>query len=441
LLAHGPRRVAAALFVCALALAPAALAEEPTVILLSLDGTRADYPERTETPAFDRMEREGARGHVRPVFPSNTFPNHVSLATGTHPDRHGIVSNVFFEPGRGTYRYEADASWIEAEPLWIAAERQGVRSAAYFWVGSETAWKGKQASYRVTPFDEAIPESKKVDQILTWLDLPLAERPRLILSWWHGCDAEGHRRGPNGSHIARQIRAQDAELGRLLEGLDVRRVWDHLTLVVTSDHGMAGVSERIDAAGMLAERGIRSRVIPAGGFAIVWLEDPARAADAIAVFEGAEGIEAYASAALPPELRAYHPRRSGHVFLIATPPRFLISTPSWPVRLHSGVGALFGIHPGMHGYRPDRSDMQAIFYALGRGVGPGMAVGGIANIDVAPTVAAWLGIEPPEQSEGVERTGLLRGLADREKAGTAAKRPYAETARLGFAKPPKRPFP
>jgi predicted AlkP superfamily pyrophosphatase or phosphodiesterase len=384
----------------ALLLAGAVRAGEPTVILLSLDGTRADYPERTETPAFDRMEREGARGSLTPVFPSNTFPSHVSLATGTHPDRHGIVGNVFFEPGRGLYRMAADASWIEAEPLWIAAERQGVRSASFFWVGSETDWHGRGASYRITPFDGAAPESRKVDQIVAWLDLPEAERPRLVLSWWHGCDAPGHRRGPDHASITSALRAQDRELGRLLARLDARRAWDDTTLIVTSDHGMAAVSERIDAEARLRKRRIGARVIPGGGYAIVWLDDAERRAEAQAALADLPGVEVHASDALPPELRAAHPRRGGHLFLITAPPRFFSAAPGFAERVYYGAASLLGVRRGMHGYRPDRSDMKAIFFALGRGVPRGEALGELRAIDVAPTAARLLGIEPPAQSEG-----------------------------------------
>jgi predicted AlkP superfamily pyrophosphatase or phosphodiesterase len=115
----------------------------PIVVLLSWDGMRHDFPDRGEYPGLARMARDGARAAgLVPVYPSNTFPGHVSLATGTWPDRHGIVDNHFLARTRGEYRYEADADWLLAEPLWIAAERQGVPTATYFWVGSESDWRG-----------------------------------------------------------------------------------------------------------------------------------------------------------------------------------------------------------------------------------------------------------------------------------------------------------
>jgi predicted AlkP superfamily pyrophosphatase or phosphodiesterase len=125
--AQGPPAAEAAEPPAAPAPAPA-----PTVILLSLDGVRYDYLDRDELPAFARIAREGLRADaLEPVFPSSTFPNHVSLATCAPADRHGIVANTFQDRTRGGFDYSNDASWIEAEPLWVAAERQGERASPH----------------------------------------------------------------------------------------------------------------------------------------------------------------------------------------------------------------------------------------------------------------------------------------------------------------------
>ena len=126
-------------------------AERPVVIVLSWDGVRHDYLDRAEFPGLGRIEKNGLRAErLIPVFPSNTFPNHVALATGTYPDRHGIVDNVFRDGERGIHDYAADGSWIDAEPIWVTAERQLVRAAIFFWPGSETDWRGIGASAGTT---------------------------------------------------------------------------------------------------------------------------------------------------------------------------------------------------------------------------------------------------------------------------------------------------
>jgi len=375
-------------------------AGEPLVIVLSWDGVRHDYPERAATPGLDRMEREGTRARrFAPVFPTNTFPSHVGMATGTHPDRHGIVANVFRDLDRGRYSYSNDASWIEAEPIWAAAERQGTRAAIFFWVGSETDWNGVGASYRKAPFDGGIPESEKVDQILAWSDLPEAERPGLIMAWWHGCDHVSHERGPDHPDVAEQLARQDAQLGRLLSGLDERDLWADTTVMIVSDHGMAEVSETLDVIGPLEDAGIKAGLVPGGGMAFLWLSRPEQQGRALEILNALEGVRAWPSDAMPKGMRSYRPRRSGHITLLTEPPRVFYRSSGFDAILLK-AGTWLGRKRGSHGFSPDHPAMGAIFYALGRGVPAGGQLDEVRATDLAATVARLLGIEPPQHSEG-----------------------------------------
>jgi arylsulfatase A-like enzyme len=387
-------------------LALTAAAAEPTVIVLSWDGVRHDYLDRTGLPALARMQRDGARAdRLIPPFPSSTFPGHVTLATGAYTDRHGIVANHFFDPerrGDGEFDYSNDASWIDAEPLWAAAERQGVTSAVFFWVGSETDWRGRGARYRVVPFESRVSERKKVDQIFEWLDLPAAERPRLILSYWHGADRAGHRGGPDTPDVAEEMRGQDEQLGRLLAGLDARAVWDETTLLIVSDHGMVGVTHGLDAHALMREADVAASVVHASALAMVYLNDPdddearQRALDA---FARVEGVDAFASNALPAHLRCSHPSRLGQIVAIASPP--LVFRSGRGRGLAASAPRALGRTTGAHGYDPRAvPEMAGILVALGRGVGRGVRLPAANMTDLAPTVAALLGIDPPEHSEG-----------------------------------------
>jgi predicted AlkP superfamily pyrophosphatase or phosphodiesterase len=365
----------------------------PSVILISLDGVRHDYPDRAPLPGLGRMQREGLRAErLVPPTPASTFPAHVALATGAPVDRHGIVANRFFDPGRGEFDYSNDASWIAAEPLWIAAERQGVRSAVFFWVGSETDWNGRSATHRKAPFDSRVPESAKVDQILAWLDLPEDQRPRLIMSWWHGADEAGHRHGPAAREVDLALQAQDRELARLLRELDARRVWPHTTLLVVSDHGMAEVRQSIDLLDVLRDAEIPGRVVSSEGVAYVHLDEPERAAAAARAIGRIRGVRAYPAERAPPELRLRFPGRSGHVVALTEPPRRFGARPRGSAARSEPRGA--------HGYAGELPEMGAIFFALGRGAPAGERLGPVRAIDVAPSVAALLGIEPPLASEG-----------------------------------------
>lgn len=371
------------------------------MILLSWDGTRPDYLDRAKVPALERMRREGAMAErLAPVWPTNTFPNHVSLATGAPVDRHGIVGNVFLDPERGKFDYANDASWLQAEPLWVAAERQGVKAAVYFWVGSETDWNGVGASYRVTPFDSRVPESKKVDQILAWLDLPPAGRPRLVMAWWHGCDHVGHERGPNDPEIARALVGQDRELGRLLAGLDARSAWPHTTLFVVSDHGMAEVSHYVDLDEALDEVGLEARVIGGGGTAHVYVRRVEDRERVRATLDALPEVTAVLREQLDPSLRAAHATRSGDVIATTTPPH----------TFQRGRAPLLGVFGppkyGAHGYAADRPDMSATLIALGRGIPRGARLPAASALQIAPTVAHLLGIGPPRQAEAKRIAGI-----------------------------------
>jgi predicted AlkP superfamily pyrophosphatase or phosphodiesterase len=373
---------------------------KPVVILLSFDGVRHDYLGRGPLPAFERIAREGARAEALvPIFPSTTFPNHVALATGTHADRHGIVGNKFLDAQLGAFDYGNDARFLDAEPLWAAAERQGVAAATFFWVASETDWRGVGARYRKAPFDPEVTEQEKVAQILAWLDLPEAERPGLIMAWWHGADHAGHQNGPDAKETRAALRAQDRELGRLLAGIDARAAWGETTLVVVSDHGMTSYEKTVDVRAVLAEAGVRARVIHAVATAQVHLKKPAQAARALEVLRALPGVEAWRRDELPERLR-YRSPRVGDVVALAEPPLALLPANDRGARF-GGLARLLGGALGAHGYDPGRHpEMHGIFVALGRGVPKGARLPRVRAIDVAPTVAKLLGIAPPASAEG-----------------------------------------
>jgi arylsulfatase A-like enzyme len=389
--------------------APAAAGEpvvpEPVVVLLSWDGIRHDFPDRVVLPGLQRMAEHGVRaGRLVPVYPSSTFPTHVSMATGTYPDRHGIIDNHFIASGRGEFRYSSDADWLEAEPLWIAAERQGVPAATYFWVGSESDWRGQGARYRIAPFDGARPEAAKVAQILEWLALPADERPRLIMSYWRGADSEGHRHGPDSSQVDRALRDQDAELQNLLTGLDTLGVWAFTTLIIVSDHGMAPMGKYLDLRGRFDDAGIGARITGAA-VAQIHLDDPAQIDAALAVVAKLEHVRGYRRNEIPAHMRLSHPERGGDLVAVTEPP-YTFSRPAGAEGTLMAALSRLGVTFGGHGYDPRLPDMAGVFFALGRGVAPGLSLPEVRQVDVAATVAHLLGIEPPEHSEGNAVPGI-----------------------------------
>jgi len=129
----------------------AAQRSKPYVVLVSLDGFRYDYAERYGAKNLLAMALRGAsapKGMI-PSFPSLTFPNHYTIVTGLYPEHHGIVANSFYDSARKQrYSYtdpktNGDGSWYGGTPLWVLANGQAMRSACFFWPGSEAEIQGK----------------------------------------------------------------------------------------------------------------------------------------------------------------------------------------------------------------------------------------------------------------------------------------------------------
>ena len=115
------------------------------VVVLSMDGFRWDYSTIYHTPNLDRIARRGAKAvSLMSAYPSKTFPNHYSIATGLYPDHHGIIQNNFFDPLIDRSFRMSDRSAVEdsvfweGEAIWETSGMQGLRTASYFWVGSES---------------------------------------------------------------------------------------------------------------------------------------------------------------------------------------------------------------------------------------------------------------------------------------------------------------
>jgi arylsulfatase A-like enzyme len=388
-------------FALALSLAVVAHATDPTVILISLDGTRPDVAAKLST--FARIAREGASAEaMQPSFPSNTFPNHVTLVTGVEPDRHGIVNNTFRDPERGRFSYGADPTWIEVEPLWSLVGAAGVVSASYHWVGSEGAWRSGRAPRHWKPFDTRVAERAKVEQILAWLDLPdPATRPRLVTAWFHGADGASHRYGPASAVTAATLAQQNEALAALLDGLVARDLLATTTLLLVSDHGMAATRDGVDLARALADAKLGARVTGGGGLATISLRGARdREARTARVLEVARslGLEAWPRGECPPPYACASPR-FGDVVVVA-PVGVEIARPTGWRRWLAPLGLAGHVMAGVHGHRPEAPEMAALFAAVGRGVTPGARLGTVRAIDVAPTVLALLDLPIPSWMEG-----------------------------------------
>jgi predicted AlkP superfamily pyrophosphatase or phosphodiesterase len=366
-----------------------------TVVLVSFDGLRWDDPERAGAAAFGRMRREGvsAEGLV-PPFPASTFPAHATLATGVHPDRHGIVANRFLDRERGLFSKEEDPSWLLSEPIWVTAERQGVRAAVHQWILSHGPWRGRAASIQV-PFSPGQTDRGRVDAVIDWLDRPKETRPRLILQYLQGVDHTAHRTGPATAEVDAAVRSADRLVARLLDA--AARSDGEVTLIVVSDHGMAGAARILRLDRLLSGEAGRVRVFSSGGSAHLYCPDRPACRAAEERLGEIPGLLLFRGDALPPAWRCMLPGRTGDLVVAAPAGHLLLE------RAPQGSAA----GGGAHGHAPEERDMWGVFYAWGSGVRPGARVGRIDSVDVVPLVCRLLGISPPDRIDGRLRPELL----------------------------------
>ncbi|EGC40702.1 type I phosphodiesterase/nucleotide pyrophosphatase [Histoplasma capsulatum var. duboisii H88] len=231
----------------------------PTTILISLDGFRADFLNRGLTPALNSFIANGiSPAYMLPSFPSVTFPNHFTLVTGLYPESHGIVGNSFWDPVlREDFYYtdparSLDPKWWTAEPVWVTAEKQGVRTAIHMWPGSEAHIGNIEPTY-LDKFNAKEDLASKAKRVLSFLDLPgdqeaqdlssdTDRRPQLIAVYVPHVDSDGHTFGPNSTEIRSTLARVDEMLAEIFKGLHSRNLTDVVNIVVVSDHGMATTS-------------------------------------------------------------------------------------------------------------------------------------------------------------------------------------------------------
>lgn len=219
-----------------------------TVLMVSIDGLRADYLDRGLTPHLLDISREGVRAkYMEPVFPTLTFPNHWSLMTGLYTESHGIVANNFWDPiSRDTFNYARvesaqNPSWWLGEPMWETAERAGIITANLMWPGPWSTSSGANSTYFL-PWENHYALEKKLSKLLEWIDLPLEERPQLILGYEPSLDQAGHATGPMSKAVNMSLAAVDLFARNLTQALGERNLTHIVDIIFVSDHGMTDTS-------------------------------------------------------------------------------------------------------------------------------------------------------------------------------------------------------
>lgn len=376
----------------------------PYVVMVSLDAFRWDYDSIYDTPVLYEIASDGVRAErLIPSFPTKTFPNHYSIATGLYPDHHGLVNNSFYAPDLDlVYRIGdrvmvANGAFYGGEPVWVTARKAGLKTASFYWVGSEAPIMGMHPDYW-KPFDEEVPFGERIDTVLKWLSLPLNKRPHLVTLYFEEPDAVSHVYGPLSPETGGMVHSLDSLLGVLRTGIKRLPVTGKVNLIVLSDHGMGEIagSRYNYILDTLPERMIR-RIY---GGSPVWAVEPVEGkTDSVLYYLNIQnGIKAYRKEELPAYLHYGTNQRIPAVVLIAEP------------------GWVAGLRPrpsdnnkGDHGYDWKFSDMHSIFFAEGPAFKRGFTIDTLYNVDIYNIIADILKLKPAPNDGSTERiTPLFR---------------------------------
>ncbi|MHB1168452.1 MAG: alkaline phosphatase family protein [Longimicrobiales bacterium] len=361
-------------------------AEDRYLVMISFDGFRADYLDRGITPTLDSLARAGIRADsLIPAQPTKTFPNHYSIATGLYPGEHGIIANTFHDSARDAWYSPAnraaveDGSWYRGEPIWVTAQRHGLRTGTMFWVGSEADVDGVRPTYWKR-FDDDMADEARVDTVLSWLRLLDAERPRLLTLYFEFTDDAGSRYGPSSPEANAAVARADSMVRRLLDGTRALPFARSINYVVVSDHGMADTRDAVFLAEHVDTTGVRFATH--GPFAFIYLDgDTARMDGMRASLADMPHVRVYERSELPAEWHWNDPRM-GDLVLVAEP-YWQIARRRMPIPPH-----------GAHGWPPGTPGMAGIFLASGPNVRAAGRVSAFANVHVYPFLAALLDITP-----------------------------------------------
>lgn len=382
--------------------AAAAPAKPDLLILVSLDGFRSDYLAHGKTPVLAGLAAEGVQGPMRPSYPSLTFPNHYTLVTGRRPDRNGIVDNAMDDPVLGHFTMEKSTDprwWNEAEPLWVTADRQGLKTATMFWPGSDRIIRGHQPDYWKA-YDKTLLADDRVDQVLKWLDLPPEQRPNFVTLYFDLVDTEGHHHGPNSKELDAALVSTDASVGRLLAGLKARGLYERTNLIVVADHGMADTSkDRLIYIDDIAGDPKAIHTVTLGTSSGLSITSDAPKGTLGKLLARHDHMQCWKKADIP---RRLHYGRNPRV-----PPVVCLAEVGWYITTHERLAAMKDFNLGSHGFDPAAPQMAALFIAEGPAFQHGKSLPAFDNVDIQPLMAQLLHIRAPKP-DGSART--FRGV-------------------------------
>ncbi len=364
------------------------------LILISIDGFRWDYLQQVDVPTLKNLAESGVHAQrLIPSFPSKTLPNHYTLATGLYPENHGIVSNYFYDPAidksfaASNPANSTESVWWGGEPIWITAERQGVRSACFFWVGSEAQLHGLRPSFYL-PYNKKLTCAERVNGLLAWFALPPAQRPKFATLYLDLVDTTGHKFGPDAPETHTALQEVDRAIAQLLDGLNKLGVRNTTNLVIVSDHGLTAIDSKriifLDDLMSLSTVQVESYG-PNGGVR----PKTGTATELVASIRAKHipHLQVYLREEMPERLHYRDNPRIPPVVLVADEGWNIEPKVGWPNREPTYDRA-------SHGYDPALPNMGALFIANGPAFKRGVEIPAVENIHLYNLLCGALSLKP-----------------------------------------------
>lgn len=433
---------AIALGLCAIYVpAQAQAGKDRVVIVISLDGFPAyalDDP-RLPVPTLRRLAREGVSAtSMRPVNPTVTWPNHTAIVTGVDASEHQVLFNGLLTRPSGGLQPSIEP-WrdkqlmVHARTIYDLAFEAGFTTAQVDWVaiyGAKTiTWKfpelpdpngsiereliadGTVTAEQLRTFENS--SQAWQDEIWTDAAVKILEkhRPNLLLFHLLGLDDANHEYGPMSAASFTAMALLDNHVNQIVDAIEGAGLKRSTTLIIVSDHGFRTIRHKIHPNVLLRENGILKQaagkgdpwVMSAGGMAMVYRTNPDSKGNFVTqlrtLFTGAEGIDEVFGVSDFPSLGIPIPAASDQApdLVLAAKPDYVFANES------EGAYCTPATEAGTHGYLNTDPKMQAIFIAWGSGVPKGVRLDSISNLDVAPTIAALLGLEmKPVKGHAIE---------------------------------------
>ncbi|XP_052776109.1 uncharacterized protein LOC128213996 [Mya arenaria] len=374
---------------------------KPPLIVVSLDGFRAEYLLRNLTPTIQKLRDCGVHTpYMRSVYPTLTFPNHYTIVTGLYPESHGIVGNSMYD-----FKYNetffigakttTNSHWWGGEPIWVTARKQGLKTASYFWVGSETNISGYQPDYWER-YNGSIPYTSRIDKAMDWLSMPDNERPELIMLYFDEPDHQGHGTGPDSEEVNEMLGKVDSLIGYLMNSLLAKNMDNCVNLVVLADHGMASTAceRKIALDTWLPE--VDNMLVYSGTTGYIQPEYRRLGRDAILENEQVVSTETITSSldCKSDKLRLFTktniPVRHHYANNYRIGDVVVDVQDTW---MFSSTNDSWCLH-GNHGYDNVYKSMHALFLAHGPGFKQQYSVDPFENIELYNVMAALLNITP-----------------------------------------------